>query len=198
MNSGAKGRNGKSKSLRIIGASVAAAALYGFYKYCQATVEPVTTGQISVEDKEGDDLIKSGNLNFKHNSDISISLVITDHVLKKIEKFNHNKNNCGDFYIDLQSYLKHYPKLVIILYPGLSYKNIEEYFEIDEVFKSRILETGAEESIFHILKQLNSNINLIDFQGFKTDQESINKNFRLDASLSNLIELKDSLFTNYI
>jgi hypothetical protein len=177
--------------LKIITASIALAGLaYGSYKYL--------FGNKTIGIKNENLIITDNNINnnlkFKQNKNTTISLVITKSVLNLIDNYNE-LNEDG---IDIQSYLNFYPNLVIILYPELNLNDIESYFEINENFKNRILQTSIEESIFHLLKQLKNDINLLNLNDFKISKEKIESQFRLNNILSNVIDLDNNLFTNYI
>lgn len=183
-----------SSRLFLLGSSFAVATLaYTTYKYLtnDTIVKEDNSNKNTVNNKDTTDVnIDSNRLRIKHNKNTSISLVISKSILKQIEDYNID-NEDG---IDLQNYLENYPNLVMILYPGLDFKDIEIFFKINDSFKHRILKTGVEESVFHLLKQINSDINMIFLQDFKIDDDLIDKNFHLKSTLSNLVTLNDENF----
>lgn len=180
-------------TLRLLGASMALAGLaYGSYKYLTSS-EPVNSNQLGpIESTK--EALSSNRLRFKQKLDTSVSFVITKSVLEQIDEYN-DKNEDG---IDFVSYLTAYPNLVLILYPGLGIEDLETYFEINQDMKYRIMTVQFEESIFHILKHLNSELNLVRFKDFQSDEDTINQRFRLGDVLNNLISLDDALFIDYI
>lgn len=200
-NSGKGGKN--NSTLRLLAGSVALAGFaYGVYKYLNNlnAKTPIGTDLTSTEEnannfKSDSNIIHSNRLKPKQKLESTISLVISPTILKQIDQYNQ-ENEDG---IDLQNYLKIYPNLVIILYPGLTLENIENYFKIDDNLKYKILITEKEESIFHLLKHVGSNLNMINFNDFNMDKETIDKNFRLENILPNVISLdNNTLFIDII
>lgn len=193
MSNRPKRNNSNNTTLKLITASIAiAGAAYGTYKYLSSF-----TPQIINQNRNEDSIIDetdSNPLKFKQKEDTSISLVISKTVLDKISEYNENHEDG----IDIQNYLKNYKNLVIILYPGLTFKDLENYFEIDEINQRRILQTSVEDSIFHLLKQLGSSINLVCFKDFNKSKEDIDKEFRLENILSNVISLDNLQFVTFI
>ena len=182
--------------MKVVTATVAlAGAAYGVYKYLSQISSDAATRVFSNYDSNDTTAGTDSNpLRLKQPVDTSISLVISKTILERIEKYNQD-NEDG---IDLLWYLGSYPNLVVILYPGLVDKDLENYFELDDTLKSRVLKTGVEESVFHLLKQVGASVNLICFNDFTMTKEDMDKNFRLENVLKNVISLDNAQFTDFI
>lgn len=181
----------KSKTLKLVAASVALAGLaYGSYAYLTKTInEKIFTPEDDISNE-----IINNNLIFKQDKNISISLTITSNTLAQISKYNEIFEDG----IDIQTYLSHYPNLIIILSSGLKIEDIEEYFEISNTFKSRILNVDINDSIFHILKQLKCDLNLIDYVGLGMDPNDVEDKFKLGNFVNGVVDLNGKLFTDFI
>ena len=174
---------------------------YGSYKYLTSTAavkEPeheqgTGTGAGVLETDEAA-CLSSNRLRPKQRTDVSISLVVSKSVLRQMEQYN-TEHEDG---VDLQNYLRLYPHMVVVLYPGLTPADVECYFELDDSVRHRVLETGKEESVFHVLKQVGSDITLLSFDDFKLDRETIDRRFRLDNVLPNVVSLDRAFFIDYI
>lgn len=188
------GRSNPNSTLRLVAGTVALAGLaYGSYKYLSNR----WTGSSKVEEDVPSTTaatLSSNRLRQKQRSDVSISLVVSKTILRQMEQYN-TENEDG---VDLRDYLRLYPNMVIILYPGLTPKDVECYFEFGDNLRHRILETSKEESVFHLLKQLGSEINLVCFADFSQDQQTIDTQFRLERVLPNVISLNKVFFVDYI
>lgn len=130
----------------------------------------------------------------KQRKDASITLVVSEAVCRKIEEYNEKE----EFGINLQEYMRYYPKLTIVLYPGIAVGRVSPYFEIDSKLMHRIIHTTKEESVFHIAKHLNSSVNLFNFSDFQESIQDINHTYHLDEFLMNLTDMKDGLITDFI
>lgn len=188
--------NTQHSTVKVVTATVAlAGAAYGVYKYLSQISSDAATRVFSNYDSNDTTAGTDSNpLRLKQPVDTSISLVISKTILERIEKYNQD-NEDG---IDLLWYLRSYPNLVVILYPGLVDKDLENYFELDDTLKSRVLKTGVEESVFHLLKQVGASVNLICFNDFTMTKEDMDKNFRLENVLKNVISLDNAQFTDFI
>ncbi|ODV83092.1 hypothetical protein CANARDRAFT_106312 [[Candida] arabinofermentans NRRL YB-2248] len=110
----------------------------------------------------------------------SISLVITPNILKSLT---------DDDLIDL---LENYSNLTIIFHPS-----ILDIPNVPRSYKYRLIQTLKEESIFHVLKQINSTMNLIPFKQLSMSSKEI-ENFHLDRFLSGLIDITGDAIDDYI
>lgn len=149
--------------------------------------------------REGNSLqdeTKGGEISLKKKlpRNTKITLVVTQGTLQSIKEHNNRCEQC----IDIQQYLRYYPGLKLILYPGISINDLRTYFEIDDSLLHRIIPTTKEESIFHVAKQLDSSINLFNFDDFEMHFDIIVQKFHIDDFLKNLTDMKNCLFTDFI
>lgn len=189
-----KNNKTKNSTLKLVAASVSLAALaYGSYKYLTESSTPESPPTFGIQN---DAVVTDSNpLRRKQERNTRITLVITNSVLEWIKTYNESHEDG----IDLQNYLEIYPNLVIILYPEITLSDIELYFEINGSFKHRILLTEKEESVFHLMKHLNNNINLLNVSDFSINNEEIDRIYRLSQSLHNLILLNtENSFIQYM
>lgn len=174
---------------------------YGSYKYLTSAAavtgqkqEQRAGGSASALETDETACLSSNRLRPKQRTDVSISLVVSKSVLRQMEQYN-TEHEDG---VDLQNYLRLYPRMVVVLYPGLTPADVECYFELDDDVRHRVLETGKEESVFHVLKQVGSDITLLCFDDFAIDRATIDKRFRLDNVLRNVVSLDRAFFIDYI
>lgn len=191
-----KSRSSNS-ALKLAATSVSLAALaYASYKYLSGKNEQ--EGVTNTSSTSTSNILQSTDSNplrRKQERNTAITLVVTKSVLDWIKNYNQDHEDG----IDLQNYLEVYPNLVIILYPDIKLSDIEFYFEFNDSFKHRILFTEKESSVFHMMKHLNNNINLININDFSMNNEEIDRIYRISHSLHNLIPLSDdSPFIQYI
>ncbi|TID30917.1 hypothetical protein CANINC_000509 [Pichia inconspicua] len=182
-----------NSTLKLVATSVSIAAVaYASFKYLTGKVEENEITSITANNSQSTD---SNPLRRKQERNTPITLVVSKSILDWIKNYNQDHEDG----IDLQNYLELYPNLVIILYPEITLSDIEVYFEFNESYKHRLLFTEKESSVFHMMKHLNNNINLINLNDFSMNNEEIDRIYRISQSLHNLIPLtNDSPFIKYI
>ncbi|VEU19875.1 DEKNAAC100002 [Brettanomyces naardenensis] len=187
-------KKGSGSVLRVITTAVViGSALYTAYQLWRGQEEQDGDQQKEdyCKDLTGGDIIDRKK---KQAKNTKITLIVSHKVIELIQKYNTDHEDG----IDLQEYLRYYPNLTLILYPGISKDDIRTFFEIDDRLSYRIIPTTKEESVFHVAKQINSALNLFDFGDFSTSSEEIIGQFHIDSFLRGLIDMRNQPFTKYI
>lgn len=168
----------RQQRYKVAGASIVVALMaYATYKYWTVSENGSTSAQ---KQESGGDTTEY-ELRPKQQLSTSIALVITPAILDKLKEYNSNQEN----QIDIVTYLKMYPNLAVVLWPGLQIEDLENYFVVGPPIRNRILRVEKMESISIILRHLNKDLNLV-VEGIET------------RGLKNIITLKEKLFVEYI
>ncbi|OUT20574.1 hypothetical protein CAS74_004235 [Pichia kudriavzevii] len=116
----------RQQRYKVAGASIVVALMaYATYKYWTVSENEFTSAQ------------KQDLLRPKQQLSTSIALVITPAILDKLKEYNSNQEN----QIDIVTYLKMYPNLAVVLWPGLQIEDLENYFVVGPPIRNRILRT---------------------------------------------------------
>ncbi|GMM28933.1 hypothetical protein DAMA08_016490 [Martiniozyma asiatica (nom. inval.)] len=186
-------QKGNSTFKVVSSAILTASAIYGAYQLWSRGTQENQSGK-SAADINTSNSASCATPTKKLSKSSSVSLLITPSILSFICKYNQ-ENDDG---IDLQDYLRYYPNLKLVLFPGIDKRNnLETFFELDDKIIFRIIETEYEESIWHVLKQLRSDLNIIDFTDFSLDKEEIEDKFH-PHKLLHISEITDGEFTKVI
>ncbi|KAG7697675.1 hypothetical protein KL930_000270 [Ogataea haglerorum] len=104
-------------------------------------------------------------------NDQSVSLVLTQ---KDLDSFS-------------ASYLNDYPNLTVVLHPSVDKSEFLNRFTVQR-HSHKVIQVRSEESIFHVLKQLNSRINLVTMRNLEMSAKEV-EGFHLDKFLTNIDEV---------
>ncbi|KAG7938242.1 hypothetical protein KL934_000816 [Ogataea polymorpha] len=85
------------------------------------------------------------------------------------------------------AYLNEYPNLTVILHPSVDKSEFLSRFNVQRN-SHQVIQVRTEESIFHVLKQLSSNINLITLGNLEMSANEV-ETFHLDKFLTNVHEV---------
>ncbi|KAG7813395.1 hypothetical protein KL921_000941 [Ogataea angusta] len=112
------------------------------------------------------------------NNTQSVSLVLTQ---KDLDSFS-------------AAYLNDYPSLIVILHPSVDKSDFLSRFNVQK-HTHKVIEVRSEESIFHVLKQLSSKINLITMSNLEMSANEVEA-FHLNKFLVTIDEVDH--INNYV